>query len=198
MASRVFDGVILDLNLPDGNAMDWLPELRGSNQNLAIIILTAVSDVSTAVKAMKAGADNYLTKPVNMDELKLSLAKCLELGVLKKRQAAQHRISKKGEPCFGKSPAMQEAVKHGNMAAGSDTIVLLLGETGTGKGVFARWIHDGSSRSQAPFVELNCSMLRGEMLRSELFGHVKGAFTSAIRDRVGLIEAADGGTLFLD
>jgi DNA-binding NtrC family response regulator len=198
MASRVFDGVLLDLNLPDGNSMEWLPELKRGNENMAVIILTAVSDVATAVKAMKAGADNYLTKPVNMEELKISLEKCLELGELKKKQAAQQRISKRDELFLGKSPAIQEAARHGNMAADSDTIVFLQGETGTGKGVFARWIHDRSSRSQAPFVELNCSMLRGEMLRSELFGHVKGAFTSAIKDRVGLIEAADGGTLFLD
>ncbi|MFH1762107.1 MAG: sigma-54 dependent transcriptional regulator [bacterium] len=198
IASRVFDAVLLDLNLPDGNAMEWLPIVRKDNQNTAIIIITAISDVATAVKSMKTGADNYLTKPINMDELKIILEKYLELGELKKKHAAHQRILKKSEPFFGENPAMQEAVHKGKIAAGSDSIVLLQGKTGTGKGVFARWIHDKSRRRTAPFVELNCSMLRGEMLRSELFGHVKGAFTSAIKDREGLIEAADCGTLFLD
>ncbi|NLD91175.1 MAG: sigma-54-dependent Fis family transcriptional regulator [Fibrobacter sp.] len=99
---------------------------------------------------------------------------------------------------FGTSPAMVESIGHTKIAAKKDSVVLLLGETGTGKSVIARWIHDNSSRKGRPFVSLNCSSLRGDLLRSELYGHARGAFTSAIRDRAGLIESADGGTLFLD
>jgi len=99
---------------------------------------------------------------------------------------------------FGNSPAMVESIGHTKIAAKNDSVVLLLGETGTGKGVTARWIHDNSSRKTRPFVSVNCSSLRGDLLRSELYGHARGAFTSAIRDRAGLIESADGGTLFLD
>jgi two-component system, NtrC family, response regulator len=99
---------------------------------------------------------------------------------------------------FGTSPAMVESIGHTKIAAKKDSVVLLLGETGTGKSVIARWIHDNSSRKGRPFVSLNCSSLRGDLLRSELYGHARGAFTSAIRDRAGLVESADGGTLFLD
>ena len=197
--SKLFDAVLLDLNLPDGNGIDWIADLRCNFENLAIIVITGSSDIPTAVKAMQFGADNFLTKPVNMDDLDISLRKSLEVEALRKRNLINRRLTvKKSEPYFGTSEAIKKTIEHVTVAASNNTVVLINGETGTGKGVLARWIHDNSPQKNEAFVELNCSTLKGELLRSELFGHAKGAFTSAVKDRLGLIEAADSGTLFLD
>ena len=193
-----FDAVVLDLKLPDGNSMDWLPEIKKDYPMLPVIIITGSSDIPTAVKATKIGAEDFLTKPVEMDDLVASLRKSLEIGSLRKQALVQNRLVKQDTGFFGSSKAIREVLDHATVAAANDTVVLLLGETGTGKGVLARWIHDQSERKTEAFVEVNCSSLRGELLRSELFGHVKGSFTSSIKDREGLIEVADGGTLFLD
>jgi DNA-binding NtrC family response regulator len=199
MGSEMFDGILLDLNLPDGNAIDWIAELRNTHEHLSIIVITGVSDIPTAVKAMKFGAHNFLTKPINMDDLNISIKKSLEIEQLRKRDSIHQRLtSQKSEPFFGTSSQIQKVLQYSNVAAMNNTVVLLHGETGTGKGILARWIHDRSDRKNEAFVEVNCSSLKGELLRSELFGHAKGAFTSAIKDRAGLIEVVDGGTLFLD
>lgn len=195
-----FDGVVLDLNLPDGNAIDWISELRSNFEHLAIIITTGNSEISTAVQAMQFGADNYLTKPLTMSDLEISLQKCLEIETLRKKNRAYKRLSSKNKrkPYFGISKEIQKILEYAAVAAADTTIVLITGETGTGKGILARWIHDNSEWKSEEFVELNCSSLKGEILRSELFGHAKGSFTSAIKDHEGFIEIADGGTLFLD
>jgi DNA-binding NtrC family response regulator len=197
MADR-FDAIVLDLKLPDGNSMDWLPELKKEYPTLPVIVITGTSDIPTAVKATKNGAEDFLTKPVEMDDLVASLRKSLEIGSLRKQALVQNRLVKQDSQYFGSSKAISEVLEHATVAAANDTVVLLLGETGTGKGVLARWIHDQSERKTEAFVEVNCSSLKGELLRSELFGHVKGSFTSSIKDREGLIEVADGGTLVLD
>jgi DNA-binding NtrC family response regulator len=151
-----------------------------------------------AVDAMRRGGDHFLSKPVDMQELDVFLRKCLEVGVLRRQKLVDRRVKKESPFYFGESPAMKEVEELAQLAAESESSVLILGETGTGKGVLGRWIHSQSDRSRAPLMEVNCSGLRGEMLASELFGHVKGAFTSAIKDKKGLVEVADGGTLFLD
>lgn len=199
VSADVFDGILLDLSLPDGNALDWIAELHSTHNGLAIIVITGKSDIPTAVKAIKYGAHNFLTKPVTMDNLVTSLKKSLEIEELRKRDCIYQRLSpQKSEPYFGKSSAIEKVMQYANVAALNNTVVLLCGETGTGKGILARWIHEHSDRKGETFVEVNCSSLKGELLRSELFGHSKGAFTSAIKDRSGLIEIVDGGTLFLD
>ena len=193
-----FDAILLDLKLPDGDSIEWIPELKTAHPNTPVIVITGTSDIPTAVTAIKNGAENFLTKPIEMENLKLALEKCIELGELRRRTSIQQRLTKNDLPYIGNSAAINECLEYAKVAAANSTVVLLLGETGTGKGVLARWIHNQSEREHEPFVELNCSSLRGELLRSELFGHARGSFTSAIKDKEGLIEVADGGTLFLD
>lgn len=198
-ASKSYDTVLLDLKLPDGNALDWIQTLHTTHPTTSIIVITGVSDIPTAVKAIKYGASNFLTKPITMDDLILSIRKSLDVKELRKRDFFHQRVTnQKSEPYFGDSTPITTAMQYADVAAANSTVVLLLGETGTGKGVLARWIHDHSVRKNESFVEVNCSSLKGELLRSELFGHTKGAFTSAIKDRAGLLEVVDGGTLFLD
>ena len=198
IVSRKFDAILLDMNLPDGNGMDWIKDVRRDYPDIAVIVITGHGDVPLAVEAMRRGADHFLTKPVNLAELDVFLKKSLELGNLRKNQLTTQRLKKKFEPFFGQSHSIQKIVELATLASESDSTVLLQGETGTGKGVLARWIHERSRQCCAPFVEINCTSLKGELLASELFGHTKGAFTSAVKDKQGLIEVADGGTLFLD
>lgn len=195
---RRFDAVLLDLNLPDGSGLDCVEELRQANRAVAIVVITGNGDIPAAVEAMRRGADNFLTKPVDMEALKIFLGKGLELGSMRRGQMTRRRTVKLLQPYFGDAPAMRKVFELASTATGSDATVVIYGETGVGKGVLARYIHEHSARASAPFVEVNCSSLRGELLSSELFGHVRGAFTSAVDDRQGLIEVADGGTLFLD
>ncbi|MBI5696803.1 MAG: sigma-54-dependent Fis family transcriptional regulator [Nitrospirae bacterium] len=193
-----FDAVLLDINLPDVNGLDLLTELRAGYPEMAIVVITGHGDIPLAVEAMRRGADNFLSKPVNMAGLDVYLRKALEISALRRSQTASERLAKPASPFFGDSQATSKMLELATVAAANDSPVMLQGETGSGKGVLARWIHGRSARGRAPLVEVNCSGLRGELLASELFGHAKGSFTSAVADREGLIEVADGGTLFLD
>jgi DNA-binding NtrC family response regulator len=185
------DAVLLDRRLPDGDGLDLLTEMRRDRPKLPIVVITAETEVQSAVEAMRRGADDFLTKPVSLEDLNVFLRKKLQL-------SKGSSICQRPEPYFGDSLASQRVVELMKVAAQSDAPVALYGETGTGKGLVARWIHDHSRRGSAPFVEVNCSSLRGELLASELFGHSRGAFTSAVKDQQGLLGVADGGTLFLD
>jgi len=199
LAAENFNAVLLDLKLPDGCSLHLIREISLSSESTAIIVISGISDISTAVEAMQYGAFNFLTKPVEMEALELSLQNSLQIEELKRREQIHKRLLPENPRIyFGTSQEIEKTIEYARVAALNDSVVLLLGETGTGKGVLAKWIHDHSSRRNGNYVELNCSSLRGELLRSELYGHTKGAFTSAIKDRDGLIEIADGGTLFLD
>ena len=198
VSGRHFDAVLLDLTLPDGNGLDWIPDLRESCPDTAIIVITGGGEISVAVEAMRRGADNFMTKPLSMADLDVFLKKSLELETLRRKDLTRKRLTKKDKIYFGDTPAMNKAKDLVSLAADNDSTVLLAGETGTGKGVMAKWIHENSARHSASFVEVNCSSLKGEILASELFGHAKGAFTSAVQDQQGLVDVADGGTLFLD
>lgn len=197
ITETAFDIIILDFKLPDGESIGWIPELKACFPNIIVIMITGISDIPAAVMAMKYGAENFLTKPLDMDALRVILEKATQFLSLRKRDFAQTRQLRQ-TPFLGHNPLTVEMLSLAAIAAKSINVVLLLGETGTGKGVFARWIHDHSSRSSEPFVEVNCSSLKGELLKSELFGHAKGSFTSAIKEKEGLLEIADTGTLFLD
>jgi DNA-binding NtrC family response regulator len=193
-----FDAILLDFKLPDGNALEWIPELKAAYPNLPVIVITGKNDVPTAVAAMKSGAENFLIKPLEIESLEASLERALEVGNLRRRDSVRRRLSQGIEPFFGASSEVSALLEHIRVAAESDTPLLIQGETGTGKGVLARWIHEQSARKTEAFVELNCSCLKGDLLRSELYGHTKGSFTSAVSDREGLVDMADKGTLFLD
>jgi len=193
-----FDSVFLDLQLPDGNSLEWLPDLSQNAPDTVIFIITGVGDIPRAVSAMKHGAEHFFAKPVDLKKLENQLSKILEAASRKKRTRSGEHIFEQDNPCFGSSVQMKSLLEYASVGAASDSIILLQGETGTGKGVLANWIHRHSQRKNEIFVQLNCSMLKGDLLRSELFGHVKGAFTSAIKDKIGLVETADTGTLFLD
>ncbi|MBT1070953.1 sigma-54-dependent transcriptional regulator [Pelotalea chapellei] len=198
LASRPFDAIVLDINLPDGNGLDFIETVRGQDPCIPIIVITGSGDVPLAVEAMQRGADNFLSKPVDNAALGAYLRKTLEIGTLKRRLSAQKRLTQKEDIFFGRNRYMQEISHIARAAASGDTPVLITGETGTGKGMLANWIHRHSKRSSQEFVSLNCSSLRGEMLARELFGNARGAFTSADQDRKGLLDIADRGTLFLD
>lgn len=198
MAKEHFDAVILDINLPDGDGLDFIEFVRTVDATVPIIIITGAGDIPLAVKAMQSGADNFLTKPIDMHALSLFLHRAIEIGQLKRQALTRRQVDTKHDIFFGTGPAMHEVKRLAEVAADSDSPVLITGETGTGKGMLAKWIHRNGKRANAEFIELNCSALRGEMLASELFGSQRGAFTSADRDRKGLLDSADRGTLFLD
>lgn len=198
LLAQYFDAVLLDMNLPDGSGLPFVEELRKSNASIAIVVITAFGEISYAVEAMQIGADNFLPKPVDMKKLDVFLKKSLELGSLRQKDLTTQRLGKKHKVYIGEAPAMQQVEKLALLAAKKETPVILLGETGTGKGLLAQTIHEHSERGRKPFVEVNCSGLKDEMLANELFGHQRGAYTTAVDDQKGLLEVADGGTLFLD
>jgi DNA-binding NtrC family response regulator len=198
LAEQRYDAVIMDINLPDGNGIDFIDTIKANDPTIPIITITGAGNIQLAVEAMQRGADNFLTKPVNNSALAAYLRKTLEIGALKRQVSARQRLEKSDETFFGESPAMLEIRNLARIAASSDIPVLITGETGTGKGMLSKWIHRHCPRSKYEFVEVNCSGLRGELLAREIFGNARGAFTSADQDRKGLLDIADRGTLFLD
>lgn len=198
LSAQSFDAIIMDVNLPDGNGIDFIDTIRASDPTIPIIAITGAGNIQLAVEAMQRGADNFLTKPVDNSALGEYLRKTLEIGALKRKASARQRLEKTEDTFFGTSRAMDEILNLTRIAATSDNPVLFMGETGTGKGMLSKWIHRNSTRSKSEFVEVNCSGLRGELLSREIFGNARGAFTSADQDRKGLLDIADRGTLFLD
>jgi two-component system response regulator HydG len=203
IAERPPDVVVTDLDMPGMNGMQLIHELHERHSELPIIVATSAAEVRSAVAAMRAGAADYITKPVDVDELVLSIHRAIEhrdVRVENENLRRQFR-EKHGEGIqglLGTSPAMQGVYRMVRQVAPSRATVLLTGESGTGKGELARAIHALSPRVDKPFVAVHCAALAETLLESELFGHEKGSFTGAERRRVGRFEQANGGTLFLD
>ncbi|MEJ5349826.1 MAG: sigma-54 dependent transcriptional regulator [Desulfosoma sp.] len=201
LAAESFDVVLLDLRLPDGEGMEILQQAKKHNRRECFIVMTGYATVENAVKAMKLGAFDYLCKPFLEDQLVLSVERAIEKRKLVEENA---RLRKEIADRFsfaniiGEDPAMLKVFDQVARVAPTDTTVLICGEHGTGKELFARAIHAHSPRATRPFIAVDCSTLSSTLLESELFGHVKGAFTGAIQDKKGIFEAAHGGTLFLD
>jgi DNA-binding NtrC family response regulator len=193
------DLVLLDLRLGRASGLDLLPKIKAARPEIAVIMITALGTVENAVEAMRGGADNFVVKPLDPPRLLAVIAKGFEARELRHRSLRLERLSgKAAERICGAAPSMRRALELADTVAPRDTTVLLLGETGTGKGLLARYIHDTSPRGKQPFVELNCAGLERELTESELFGHERGAFTGATERKLGLFEAAHGGTLLLD
>ena len=196
-----YDVLLLDLNMPGLGGMDVLKKIKTLELSTEVIILTAYSTLSTAVEAMKLGAYDYLTKPFKVEELRAIIGKAYEKKTLInenlalktqiKRQSQSHKI-------ITKNPSMLEILENVKKMALSDLPVLICGESGVGKELIARTIHDASKRMNGPFIPINCGAIPENMLESELFGHEKGAFTGAYTRKLGLLEIAHHGTIFLD
>lgn len=193
--------VITDMNMPRMDGLELLKALKEISPDVIVIIITAYASVDTAIEAMKAGAYDYFTKPFNVDDIKIHLKRALEW----KRLERENTILKKDfqskygfDNLIGTSRPMVEVYELIKSVAGTKTNVLIVGQSGTGKELVARAVHNESPRRDRPFVTINCGAIPENLLESELFGHRKGAFTGAIANKVGLAEMADGGTLFLD
>ncbi len=196
-----FDSVITDLKMPGMDGVSLIKSINEQSRDIVAIVLTGFASVETAVLAMKAGAYDYITKPINRDELLLTLRKGLEFNRLRKENTSLKRALRRKysfEGLVGDSDAIQKVYSMIERVADSDSTVLVLGESGTGKELVARTIHYNSSRSDKPLVPINCGAIPESLLESELFGHEKGAFTGAYSARAGRFELANGGTIFLD
>ena len=195
------DLVLTDLMLPGISGLDVLKHSKAQFPSTAVIVLTAFGSVETAVEAMKCGAFDYLTKPVDAEELLLAVNRALETVRLREEVGnLRMSVSRKFgfENILGHSPKLLHVLDVAARAAHSEATVLIHGETGTGKELLSKAIHFNSARAAKPFVAINCGAIPRELLESEMFGHVKGSFTGAIAHKKGRIEMADGGTLFLD
>jgi DNA-binding NtrC family response regulator len=198
---RPADLAMVDLRMPDVNGLDLLRQIKGAVPSCEVILMTGFAAVDSAVEAIKLGAREYLTKPFDFDRLKKVLADIRdELERRARVLALESQVARQLEFCgmLGRSPAMQEIFSLIQRLAPHAKVVLIAGETGTGKELAARAFHQAGPRRTKPFITVNCSAVVDTLFESELFGHVKGAFTGAVDSKAGLFEAADGGTLFLD
>jgi len=201
LRDREFDAVVSDIRMPGRSGVEMLGEIRELRPDTPVILMTAFGSIDSAVEAMQAGAFDYVTKPFKRDALLVSLERAFERRSLvqenRRLRRAVDRTSSFGE-MIGASPAMREVFALIRKVSDSRAGVLITGESGTGKELVARTLHFSGARSEKPFIPINCSALPEGLMESELFGHVRGAFTGAVSNKRGLFEEADSGTLFLD
>jgi DNA-binding NtrC family response regulator len=196
-----FDAVITDITMPGMGGMEVLAKIHAQDPSLPVIMITAYGTIESAVQAMKQGAFDYITKPFNRDELTLTLAKALKIRRLERENIelrAEVTDRYRFDALVGDSLKIKEVINLAGRVAGSDATVLITGERGTGKELLAKGIHFNSTRSRGSFIAVNCAAIPETLIESELFGHVKGAFTGATKDKEGKFELADGGTILLD
>jgi DNA-binding NtrC family response regulator len=196
-----YDLLVIDVRLPGMSGLDVTREVRKKHPDLPIVVMTAFGSIETAIEAIREGAFDYISKPMNLEELKQTVARALARRKLQGREEGRGEGSEETEPLgaiIGRSPAMVEVYKTVARVAPTKSTVLILGESGTGKELIGRAIHQHSPRARHPFVAVDCGALTETLLESELFGHGRGAFTGAITDKKGVFEEAQGGTCFLD
>ena len=202
-ASRAepFDIVLLDMKMPGMDGLEVLSKILQLNPRMPVVMVTAITEAKPAVQAMKMGAADYLNKPFDVDEIRLVVDRILKEKALERevgRLRTELQAVSKFENIVGSSAAMQKVYALVQRVVDTETTVLVLGETGTGKELVARALHYNSVRREGPFIPVHCAAIPSELLESELFGHEKGSFTGALQRRIGMFEAAGGGTLFLD
>lgn len=193
LSAEKFPLLITDVRMPDGDGLELMHSVRSFSPSTAVIVLTAFGSVPEAVQAMRGGACDYLTKPVSFEELRSTVSRIMHV--------AEHKSDVEDSPpnaIIGASPTLVKALERARHAARTGADVLVEAESGTGKELFARYIHDHSDRRERPFVAVNCAAVPETLLESELFGHVRGAFTGATASKAGKFELAEGGTLLLD
>jgi DNA-binding NtrC family response regulator len=196
-----FDVVLLDNNLPDGSGLSLIPLILRVKENAKIILVTAFPNFENAVEALKKGAFDYVSKPIEIEELRVTIERALESSALEAvKEVSQYRTDRERRKTaiIGRGEQHQEIQELVNRAASTNASVLITGETGTGKNVAAKAIHFQSANSDSPFISVNCAALPENLIEAELFGVEKGAYTGAVQSRKGTFELADGGTLFLD
>ncbi|MES2239418.1 MAG: sigma-54 dependent transcriptional regulator [Bacteroidota bacterium] len=197
-----FDLILTDLRLPDADGIDLLAEFKTNFPQIPVILMTGYSEVSTAVKAIKNGASDYISKPFNPDEVLAVITNALTLEIqpnpIDKQNVKVAKATPTTEYVQGISAASRKLVEHIKLVSPTDMSVLIIGESGTGKEIIAKSIHQQSHRKENNFIAVDCGAIPKELAASEFFGHLKGSFTGAISDKIGYFEAANGGTLFLD
>ncbi len=193
-----YDLVLLDIKMPKMDGIEVLEELQKINPELPVVIITGHGTVDTAVEALKKGAYDFLEKPLDLNRLLVAVRNALEKKDLVKETKRLRRKIRKTYELIGESEAIRQVKEIIDRVAPTDARVLIIGENGTGKEIVARMLHEKSKRAEGPFVEVNCAAIPSELIESELFGHEKGAFTSAYKSRKGKFELANGGTIFLD
>jgi len=201
IGERLYNLVVTDMKMPEMSGLQLLKEAKQRSRDTQFILMTAYGTVESAVEAMKEGAYDYLSKPLDMQRLRALVLKALEFQALvAENNELRLRLKKRSEPSLlvGDSEAMRKVTELSDEVARSEVMVLIEGESGTGKEIVARSIHQKSTRADKPFISVNCAALPEQLLEAELFGHVKGAFTGAVADKPGRFQLADGGTLFLD
>lgn len=196
--NTVFDLIFSDIKMPEMDGIELLTQLKETGVEVPVVMISGHGNIDTAVECIKKGAFDFITKPIDLNRLLITVRNALERNILvtetrtlKKKIAKRHQM-------IGQSPAIQKVRMMIERVAPTDARVLITGENGTGKEIVARLLYEGSNRTDAQFVEVNCAAIPSELIESELFGHEKGAFTSAIKQRIGKFEQADGGTIFLD
>ncbi|KAB2898936.1 MAG: sigma-54-dependent Fis family transcriptional regulator [Kofleriaceae bacterium] len=198
LAEHDIDLVLLDVMMPGEGGLDVLPKIRAAHADVMVVMMSGNATVETAVQATKLGAHDFIEKPVTGEKLELTVKNALEFGRLSRENARLRARAQAEHSIVGRSPIMKAIYDKIAKTAPTSGRVLVTGENGTGKELVARALHDQSKRAKGPFVKVNCAAIPSELIESELFGHEKGSFTGATKDRRGKFEQADGGTLFLD
>ena len=201
IGERLYNLLVMDMKMPQMSGLQLLKEARQKSRDTMFILMTAYGTVESAVEAMKEGAYDYLSKPLDLQRLRTLVLKALEFqAVVAENNELRVRLQKRSDPgpLIGNTESMRRVARLSEEVARSEVTVLIEGESGTGKEIVARTIHLKSPRAEMPFISVNCAALPEQLLEAELFGHVKGAFTGAVADKPGRFQLADGGTLFLD